>query len=142
MAYKIKYYGYDVTCDTVADLRALVDQNGAKPPKPPAQSSKDETATVVARLIAKIEPDQRELLRCIATAGTVTRDVLRQKIGVADTRQFAGLLISISKSASGIGIESPIEKVATRTNGRGPRVYQYKIRNSVKAETKEALSKF
>ena len=40
MAYTIKYQGYDVTCDTAADLRALLNEDGNRPGPPPVPLSK------------------------------------------------------------------------------------------------------
>ena len=141
MAYKIKYSGYDVECETVEDLRALLNQNGAKPPTP-AQGvpGTEQDKTVVTGLVAKLRDEQRELLRVIATKGIITRQDLRQAVGVSDPHDFAGLLIGISKSAAGAGIDSPIKKITERVNGRGPRIYKYKIRDDVKAEVKAALA--
>lgn len=146
MAYTIKYHGYEVACDTVADLQALVDLNGDKPPKASVQvgitqTGRDEALTGMAGMIAKLRKEQRELLRSIAANGIVQRDRLVQLAGTSDPHQFAGLLIGISKTAAGAGMESPIEKLTARINGRGPRVYQYKIKDDVKADVKEALSK-
>src|SRR5713226_1384252 len=150
MAYTIKYHGYEVACDTVDDLRALVNQNGDKRGQTgqgdasfsrEPRVSQGEAARAVAGLVAKLPKEQRDLLRAIATNGVVSRDRLRQLLGISDTHKCAGLLIGISKSAVGAGIESPIEKQTVRIDGRGPRVYQYGIRDGVKSEVKEALSK-
>ncbi len=145
MPYNIKYHGYDVVCDTVNDLRALVNENGASPskastPKLAVARLRSDNATGVAGLVNKLKKEQRDLLRHIAVNGKVKRERLRQLIGVSDPHQFAGILISISKSAAGSGMESPIEILHERENGNGPRTYQYKIRDAVKEEVKEALS--
>ncbi|MGB7553380.1 MAG: hypothetical protein WBM04_03355 [Candidatus Korobacteraceae bacterium] len=150
MAYKINYHGYEVLCDTVADLRALVGQNGTEPPKAATQrsftapvdnSGDDSEATGMAELVAKLPKEQLNLLRTVATThGTVARDRLRELVGVSDTHQFAGLLISISKFAENIGVESPLERVSVRLNGRGPRAYHYKIKDEAQTAVKEALA--
>jgi hypothetical protein len=146
MAYTVKYRGYDVACETVDDLRALVSENGASQPKTATratiQDSSEHDGKVledITGLVAKLKKEQRDLLRHIATSGRVTRDTLRRLVGVSDPHQFAGILIGISKSAAGSGIESPIEILHERENGRGRRIYHYKIRDEVKAEVKEAL---
>jgi hypothetical protein len=144
MAYTIKYNGYDVECDTDADVRALLDKT---PQSVHPKTSRTTTPTGQRKntgmdaLVAKLSDEQRELLRYVANHGRVARERLRQMVKVENPRQFAGLLIGISKSAAGSGMESPIESSAERENGRGPRVYHYKIRDSVKTEVKEALSK-
>jgi hypothetical protein len=150
MAYKINYHGYEVLCDTVADLRALVSQNGNAPPKPATKrsfaapvddSSDDSEATSMAELVAKLPKEQLNLLRTVATShGTVPRDRLRELVGVSDTHQFAGLLISINKFAKNSGVEPPLERVILRQNGRGPRGYHYKIKDEVQTEVREALA--
>src|SRR5882724_2739860 len=144
MAYTVKYHGYDVACDTAEDLRMLLNENGNKPLKTAVQSSNGsvehgETTTVVSGLVAKLRDEQRQVLRIIAK-GTISRQDLREAVGVTDPHEFAGLLIGISKSAAGSGIESPIKKLTERVNGRGPRVYKYKTRDDVKAEVKAALA--
>ena len=140
MPYTIKYHGYDVTCDTAEDLRVLVSQNGGKRAKISTPKGGG-GGTGIAALVAKLQREQRDLLRFVSNNGVVPRDRLIQMLGAIDARQFAGLLIGISKSAAGCGMESPIEKLTERMDGRGPRVYRYKIRDDVKAEVKEALSK-
>jgi len=146
MAYKVKYEGYEVECDTVEDLRALLNQNGAKSPRPTVESSNgsngqaDRDERVVSGLVGKLRDEQRELLRIISTKGTITRQDLCQAVGVSDPHEFAGLLIGITKSAAGSGIESPIKKITERANGRGPRIYKYKIRDDVRGEVKAALA--
>ena len=140
MAYTIKYLGYDVTCDSPEDLRALLNQNA--PPKPAVHTNLfgEEPVTGVAGFVAKVQGKPRELLRLIATSGTVPRDRLLQTVGVLDPHKFGGLLITISKCAASAGIEAPIERSMVRLNGNGPRVYHYKIRDDIKAELKAALS--
>jgi hypothetical protein len=145
MAYTIKYHGYEVACDTVDDLRALVNENGNQ-----AKSDKDNPAhaghggqgksTDIAGFVAKLQKEQRELLRCVAVSGPISRDRLRSQVGVNDTHKFAGILIGIRKFASGAGVKSPIEILYERENGRGPRTYQYRVRANIKEEIKEALS--
>jgi hypothetical protein len=149
MAYNIKYHGFDVTCDTADDLRALLDDRGTHnttrrtvreakiPPAKPNEGANSEMSV----FIAKLPKEQRELVRIVASHGPILRERLTQQLGVNQWRKFAGLLIGISKSAAGSGIESPLEKITDRVNGSGPRTYQYKIRDSVKTEVKEALSK-
>jgi hypothetical protein len=141
MAYTIKYLGYDVTCDSPEDLRALLNSTGT-PPKPAVHPNLfgEEPATGVAGFVAKVQGKPRELLRIIATGGTVPRDRLSQAVGVLDPHKFGGLLITISKCAASAGIEAPIERSMVRLNGNGPRVYHYKIRDNIKAELKAALS--
>jgi hypothetical protein len=149
MAYTVKYQGYEVSCDTVDDLRALLNANGASQPKTATSATIQDSSvhggkmlTGVSGLVAKLKKEQRDLLRHVATNGKVTRERLRQLVGVPDPHQFAGILISISKSAAGAGMKSPIETIDERENGNGPRAYQYKIRDEVKTEVKEALSTF
>lgn len=143
MAYTVKYRGYDVSCETVDDLRALVSDNGTSQPKAVIKDSAvhgGKALADVSGLVAKLKKEQRDLLRHIVNNGKVTRERLRQLVGVPDTHRFAGMLISISKSAAGSGMESPIEMLYERENRNGPRTYQYKIRDDIKAEVKEALS--
>lgn len=145
MAYTVKYNGYDVSCDTVDDLRALLGTNGNGQPKvasvgtevSPVHASK---MIGVSALVSKLKLEQRNLLRHVSDRERVTRERLRQLVGVADVHQFAGILIGISKTFSGGGMKSPIEAIEERENGNGPRTYQYKIRNEVRAEVKEALT--
>jgi hypothetical protein len=141
MAYTIKYLGYDVTCDSPEDLRALLNQN-VTPSKPTVHPNLlgEEPASGVVGFVAKLQGKPRELLRLIATGGTVPRDRLSQTVGVLDPHKFGGLLITISKCAASAGIEAPIERSMVRLNGNGPRVYHYKIRDDIKAELKVALS--
>ena len=145
MAYKVKYNGYEVECETAEDLRTLLNLNVDKPPlttdkRGNGRVDQGETTTVVSGLVAKLKDEQRDLLRAIAAKGIVTRQELRQAVGVSDPHEFAGLLIGITKSAAGSGIESPIKKLTERVNGRGPRIYKYKIRDDIKAEVKAALT--
>lgn len=148
MAYKINYHGFDVTCETVADLRALVGQNGNGQLKSTTQTQtsfapveKHGEPSGIGGLVGKLPKELRNLLRFVAQAhGTIPRDRLREMVGVSDTHKFAGMLISISKFADGAGVESPLERVTVRENGSGPRVYHYKIQDDVKAEVKEALA--
>jgi len=144
MAYTIKYQGYDVTCDTVADLQALVSQNGNDNGKVAKEShikpTHEEPPTALADVVGRLRKEQRDLLRHIASNGTVPRDRLFQVAGVSDPREFAGLLIGISKTCTWAKIESPIEKITARANGNGPREYHYKIRDDMKADVKAALS--
>ena len=143
MAYTIKYQGYDVTCDTVAEVRALLSENGNKPQSIPTQDNAilSDGASKMDVLVSKLQKEQRDLLKHVVSHGMLTRDKLRQMVGITDPHKFAGVLISISKSAAGSGIKTPVESMFERENGSGPRVYQYKIRNAVKAELKEALAK-
>jgi hypothetical protein len=138
VAYTIKYLGYDVACDSPEELRALLGQNGIQPNKTPLGK---EVGSGVASFIAKLQGKPRELLRLIAAGGTVPRDRLAQAVGVSDPHKFGGLLITISKCATGSGIDSPIERITERNNGNEPRTYQYKIRDVIKAEVKEALTR-
>jgi hypothetical protein len=151
MAYTIKYHGHEVACDTPEDVRALLDIKAEKEPK--LEAGKKNTAnghhgpqgdgepkTVISELVTKLRPEQRSLLRIVATNGTVSREDLIRQAGVSDAREFAGLLIGISKSAAGSGIDSPIKKLTERASGRGPRFYKYKIRDDVKGEIKAALA--
>jgi hypothetical protein len=146
MAYKIKYHGYDVLCDTVDEIRALVNENGASSPKPNpakpfvAQLQGGSASSALAGFVAKLNKEQQNLLRHVATSGRVKRERLRELVGVSDPHQFAGILISISKSAVGSGMKSPIEILHERENGNGPRSYQYKIRDDIKTAVKEALA--
>jgi hypothetical protein len=142
MAYTIKYLGYDVTCDSPEDLRALLNPNET-PPKPAGHPNLfgEEPATGVAGFVAKVQGKPRDLLRLIATGGTVSRERLFQSLGVSDPHEFGGLLITISKYAAGSGITAPIERTTERANGNGPRTYHYKIRESIKTEVKDALSR-
>jgi hypothetical protein len=145
MAYTVKYHGYEVTCDTPADLRALLNENGNQPKAGSldihVQSAPGSgKAMTMVGFVAKLQKEQRELLRCVAVNGPISRDRLRSLVGVSDTHQFAGILIGIRKFASGAGIKSPIEIDYVRENGRGPRTYQYKVRANMKEEVKEALS--
>src|SRR5271157_3799938 len=149
MAYTIKYHGFDVVCETVADLRALVSQNGsegtkaARPARPaPANESVANERTGMAALIARMPKEYQELLRFVVTAhAPVSRDRLRELVGVKDTHKFAGLLIGISKFAEHAKLTSPLESLWERHNGTGERTYHYKIRDEVQAEVKEALGK-
>jgi hypothetical protein len=116
MAYKINYHGYDVTCETVADLQALVSQNGNGSERPKvvrreiaAVPEKGSEGTRITGFIAKLPKEQRNLIRIVAQAhGTVPRDRLRELVGVSDTHKFAGLMISLSKFAEGAGVKSPL----------------------------------
>ncbi len=144
MAYRVEYQGHVVTCDTVGELHVLLTENGSKPKTAAVQaaaSTPQETASNMAILVSKLQKEQRDLLRRVANNSQITRERLRQLTGITDPHQFAGVLIGISKSAAGSKMKSPIESTHERENGSGPRVYQYKIRNSVKAELKEELSK-
>jgi hypothetical protein len=142
MAYTIKYLGYEVTCDSPEEIRALVNQNGSHPKPLPVQVNLPGTVpqTGVSGFVAKLEGKPRELLRLIATSGNVPRDNLSASIGITDPHKFGGLLISISKCALSAGIEAPVERTMVRSNGNGPRVYHYKIRDGIKAEVKAALN--
>ncbi len=149
MAYKVNYHGYEVICDDVSDLQALVNHNGNQQAKPatvskeiPDQRATSEPSEGVVQLIAKLKKEQRDVVRQIATMGKVSRDRLRQVLGITDPHKFAGRLISISKSAAGSGINSPIEILYERENGRGPRTYSYKIKDNVKVAVKEALQQY
>jgi hypothetical protein len=145
MAYKVNFNGYDIECDSADDLLALLSKNGDKAPKVPDAQQRatvaGRSATPMAELITKLRKEQRDLLRMISVNGPIARESLLKMAGSPGHHEFAGLLIGITKSAAGTGIESPIEKLTERINGRGPRVYQYKIKDDVKAEVKEALSK-
>jgi hypothetical protein len=142
MAYTVNYHGFEVKCDTAADLLALVNGNGsnAKAATKEAPTATQAPARAeVAKFITKLQKEQRALLHHLATQGTVSRDRLREMVGISDTHQFAGILIGIRKSASGAGISSPVEILYERESGRGPRTYQYRLKGNLKADLKEAL---
>ena len=144
MAYTIKYHGYDVKCDTVEEVQALLGANKPTAAAPNNQRTLQlQPATnSVGTLVGKLSKEQRELLRHIVNeGGAVTRQRLRELVGVGDPHQFAGILIGISKFAQNMGMDSPVASTFERENSTGPRVYQYKIRPSMKAEVKEALNK-
>lgn len=146
MAYTVKYHGYEVSCDTADDLRALLSSNGNGQPKTGKVAIHDsalhdgKALVDVAAFVGKLRNEQRDLLRYVATNGKITRERLRQLVGISDPHQFAGILISISKIAAGVGMKSPIETVDERENGNGPRTYQYQLRDEVRAEVRKALS--
>jgi len=146
MAYKVNYHGYDVTCDTLADLRALVGDNGHKPTIVMQNSVQHPAAGQApsdwVAFLTKLKPEQITLLKHVSNNETITRERLRQLMNIASPSQFAGVLISISKSAAGSGLKSPVETIDERENGNGPRTYQYRIRRAARAEIKEALAKF
>ena len=95
----------------------------------------------MAALLAKLQKEQRETIRQISQHGIISREDLTKLVGVTDTHQFAGIMIGIQKSAAGSGLKSPIETLYERENGNGPRTYRYKIRDAVKDEVKEAISR-
>jgi hypothetical protein len=95
----------------------------------------------MAALLAKLQKEQRDTIRHISQHGTISREDLTKLVGVTGTHKFAGIMIGIQKSAAGSSMKSPIETIYERENGNGPRIYQYKIREAVKDEVKEALSK-
>jgi hypothetical protein len=144
MAYTVKYNGYDVICNSVEDVKALLNDNGVRvdtPVAPRVAAPVSNHPSGVTALIGKLHPDQRELVRVVSDGGVIPRERVMQILGVTDARNFAGRLIGITKSAAGSGIPSPIEKVEQRMNGNGPRTYNYKIKDNVRAEVKAALSK-
>ncbi len=150
MGYTVKNWdgrGHDIICETVADLHALLNQNGTARFQG-ASSAPTRTATTsnnspmsISAFVAKLPQEQRDLLRTVATApAPIPRDRLRELVGVTDTHQFAGVLISISKYAKNTGIDSPLESIYERENGNGPRTYQYRIRDDMSAALTEALA--
>ncbi len=140
MAYTVKYHGYDVSCETVEDVRALLKEAGTPTMLEPTAHANGAPRGAIAGLLGKLRSDQLQLVRALSDNGTVAREKLMQMVNISDAHQFGGLLIGISKSASGSGIDSPVETTEERLNGNGPRSYHYKIKDGVKAEVKAALS--
>src|SRR5579863_9608431 len=93
MAYKVNYHGYDVECDTVEDLRMLLNHNGDITSQPAVASNARVglDKTVVSELVAKLRDEQRELLRIVASKGPITRQDLSHAVGASDPHEFVGL---------------------------------------------------
>jgi hypothetical protein len=145
MAYTVKYHGYEVACDTVDDVRALLEPSetklvrrpsGAEPP-PPFQPNGSQK---IPELVRKLRTEQRGLIKIVSDAGAIERGALMNALKITNFHRLSGMLIGITKSATGCGIQSPIEVVESRLNGNGPRSYNYQIKDSVKAEVKSALT--
>jgi hypothetical protein len=150
MAYRVNYRGFQVTCDTAIEVDTLVSRSAPKVEHPgqPLDERKingaaaNGSASKIDLIVTKMQKPQRDLLRQVSSHGQVTRDRLGELTGVTDTHQLSGLLIGISKLAKNAGIQSPVESSYDRENGRGPRVYQYKIAPALEAEVKEVLTRF
>ena len=116
MAFKVKYHGVEIECDTVDDAIAIAGRlsgNGASSPVRDTgtigTASRELVGTRFKELFSNLRDTQKKFLQAIAEHAHGKNDrVLRQTFSLEDNKALGGLVAGISKIAikSGIRTES------------------------------------
>ncbi len=152
MAYRIRIGEYEILCDSVDEVRALVRPAPQQIQRSDDQHSKNtiterhqprqqalEQHKQICKLVRSLKDGQRQLIRLLAdSVEPVTDETLRVELKLDDNKALAGVLSGISKRTKAAGLEPIIVKTSHR-NGSGERQYEYRIAPSLLNEVKAGL---
>ncbi|MBI3894945.1 MAG: hypothetical protein HY313_03350 [Acidobacteria bacterium] len=147
MAFRVRYRGLEVICETLQDVDALADrlekrsESATKPtiqrfPRLPLENRQHGSARL---LMGEIGKRQRAFLEELVKHGSLTDNDARQLLSLRDNKALAGILTGISRRSGASGIVGKIVKKYGTRNGTGERHYTYSIVPEFIEEVKAGL---
>jgi len=146
MAYRVRYRGLEVICETLQDVDALADRQekrseSVKPiiqrfPRLPLENRQHGS---VRLLMGEIGTQQKALLEELVKHQNLTDSDARRLLSLRNNKALAGILTGISRRAGAAGITGKILKKAETRNGTG-RHYAYSIAPEFVEEVKAGLA--
>jgi len=127
MPYKIHLFGTDVTCDTAAEVKAILNEITAENNGIPGNISPTllDRGNGAAAVLARLSNTQQSFLTLLVNSGEISDAQACESLHLDNNKVLAGLLAAIHKRFKNAGMPNPVQ--TEKRFRRGVRSYRYRL---------------